>query len=344
MAKVTVVIPVYNSSQFLKRLFSALDNQIYKDFSVIFVYDKSLDRTLDLIESKMSRPYSVKVLKNPIKSGVGSARDFALDSGLVRSDYVWFLDADDFPHKDFLEKMVASAEKNQSDISICGFSRYSGKDGHLIAQEMLHNPEIIDDIFKNAIVPLINPAPWNKLYRTSCIKDARFIYQNGEDGLFLLKVLPNCRSVSFVNESLYDYFVNPNSVIDKVDFNVLKSIGNGFVETKSFFESHGGKYKLFFPLLEAFVFLRLGIGETTRACLHSPKQKRMIIKSTRQFLDLNFAGWRHNHYWSFHECAKGGLKRLMVWRCRYLYKIGLFGLFVCQYSLFTRLFKKDIKW
>lgn len=342
----TVVIPVYNSGKYLNRLFSALDGQTFKDFSVIIVYDESSDNTFDILELNQIRDYPVSILQKKKKEGVGAARDYAIDSGAINSTYVWFLDADDFPHKDFLAKMVASSEQNNSSISICGFNRIDGENGHIIAREMVSNPNLVSNLADNTVIPLINPAPWNKLFRMDVIKDARFIYPGGtgEDTLFLLKVLPNCRSISFVNEVLYNYYVNLQSAVSNTNQQLLEVTKSGYIETKVFFETHGETYAPFMPLLVAFVFLRLGIGATTRACLTSPKDKAKIIKSTKSFLDSNFPTWEKNRYWSFSSCVKKGLKGIMIWRCRYLYKIGLFGIFVREYGLFSKLFKKDIRW
>ena len=118
----------------------------------------------------------------------------------------------------------------------------------------------------------------------------------------------------------------------------------GYKGVKDFYLSKGGRYIDFMPILEASVFVRFGIGMTTRTCLCDSKEKKKIIKESRQFLDIFFTGWRKNKLLSFFECAKRGVKTLLIWRCRFLYKINCFNIFVFDYSLFTKLFKKDIKW
>jgi glycosyltransferase involved in cell wall biosynthesis len=346
--KIAIIIPAYNSAPYLNRLFSALKGQTYQNFKVVFVYDVSKDETLSLIYDlcKKNPLMECFILEKPFKEGAGKARDFALDRGVNNTEFTLFLDADDLPHPDFLEKLVKSINQENTDIAICGYQRVSSKDGHIIAKEMIHNPNKITDVAHSSFVPLINTSPWNKLFKTSVIEDARFIYPGGtgEDALFFCKVLPNVSSISFVDEVLYDYFVNPNSVTSKITEKELEITQQGYSETLLFFKSHGPKFIECLDLLEAFAFLRLGIGETTRACLDNRKAKSVIIKSTKNFLNSQFPNWRKNRYWSFSSCFKKGLKTLMIWRCRLLYKINLFGLFVFEYKSYTTLFKKDIKW
>ena len=107
---------------------------------------------------------------------------------------------------------------------------------------------------------------------------------------------------------------------------------------------HGQNFAKCMPLLEAFVFLRVAIGETTRVCLAKRHFYSSVIKDTKKWLTENFPHWECNKYISFWHCLRNGIKALLIWRCKFLYSIGCFGLFVLDYKLFTSIFKKDIKW
>jgi glycosyltransferase involved in cell wall biosynthesis len=345
---VTLVIPVFNSAQYLDRFFACLSKQKFTSFCCLFVYDVSSDDTLKVLNQKVVEfsCLSCRILKKAVKEGVGKARDFAIDSGLLSTKYVLFLDCDDAFSDSFLQKLVSKAEQTDSDIVMCGYHRINGKGGMVVSTEMVHNPDYIVKPLESCIMPYLNPAPWNKLIKASIIQDARFIHKggSGEDMMFFAKVLPNCSAISFVNEPLYEYFINQGSASCLTNESSLQEAEIGYQEVRDFYFVHGARYLLFCPLLEAFVFLRVGIGETTRVCLAKRRRYHSTINETRKYLDHFFPGWRENHFLSFGNSVKCGIKALMVWRCKVLYECGLFSLFVYEYKVFKTLFHKDVKW
>lgn len=346
---ITVAIPVYNSANYLPVLLSLLAKQSFCRFNCVFIYDKGVDGTFEILEkfcssSNGERIHS-QILKKEKKEGVGRARDFLLESADLNTKYVIFLDSDDAFENNFLEKLFSVAEKTNADITMCGFDRKDIEKNRIISTEMIHNPDVITDLKDSPIIPYLNPAPWNKLYRVDKIRDARFILPGGgEDEMFFLKVLPNCNKIAFVNEVLYHYAIHQGSVLSATDSNLYEKAKLGYKSLIDFYKSHGESYASFLPLCQACIFIRFGIGLTTRTCLSSPKEKRKIIKETRIFLNENLYGWKRNRLLSLFVSLKNGIKPLFIWFCRFLYKINCFSLFVFDYKLFVRLFRKDIKW
>jgi glycosyltransferase involved in cell wall biosynthesis len=344
---ISIVVPIYNSLPYLDTFFSCLSNQTFTDYQAVFVYDKSNDGTFDKLRLCVSRHPNIKsfILEKPIKEGVGKARDFALDSGLIKGKYVLFLDCDDTFEPNFLADLYNAAEERKADIVMCGYERIDERINKVVSTEMVHNPDDIVDLRESTIIPYLNPAPWNKLYRFDVVKDARFVYPGGgEDEMFFLKVLPNCHKISFINKVLYHYALHAGSVLSNTDLSLYEKSKEGYESVVSFYRSHGQSYLDFWPLCEACIFVRFGIGMTTRTCLSLPKAQRKIIKGTRTFFVGHLLSWKRNKLLSFSTSFKNGLKALFIWRCRYLYKAHCFGLFVSEYRLFTRLFHKDIKW
>jgi glycosyltransferase involved in cell wall biosynthesis len=344
---VTIVTPVYNSAPYLETFFACLRRQTFKSFRLLIVYDRSSDNTLDLLRQNVKQTliFPCQILEKPQLEGVGKARDFAIDSGLIQSPYVVFLDCDDSFSPLYLEKMVVRAQESNADITMCGYKRIDGLDEHVISTEMVSNPPAIENLAQSEILPFLNPAPWNKLIKTSLIGDARFIHKGGgEDLMFFLKLLPKANKIVFVNEPLYIYKVNPGSKAAGTDCKMIEEAEKGYLETQDFYRNHGSVYQPFQKVFSAFVFLRLGIRLTTRVCLAQGHGYRKTIKATTVFLNTHFPDWKTNRYLSFAVSIKHGFKSLMVWGCRWLYKIHLFSFFVSVYRLYTRLTKKDIKW
>lgn len=110
--KVCVVMPVYNGESTIELALKSLVAQSYKNWICVIVNDGSNDNTKEILNS-LSDP-RFRVYNLPNNMGRGYARQFALDH--AEGDYLAYLDADDFYHKDKLRLQVDVLE---SDSDIC---------------------------------------------------------------------------------------------------------------------------------------------------------------------------------------------------------------------------------
>ena len=91
--KISIIIPVYNTSKYLKKCLDSVINQTYKNYNVIIVNDGSTDNSLDIIKEYMKKSSSI-ILINQKNMGLSMARNNAVKK--VESDYFLFLDSDDY--------------------------------------------------------------------------------------------------------------------------------------------------------------------------------------------------------------------------------------------------------
>ena len=102
MKKVSVIIPVYNSSKYIKECILSVINQTYKNLEIIVVDDKSTDNSLNIVKSiKDKRIRLIELKKN---MGVAIARNKGIEVSI--GDYICFLDSDDYWYHDKIEKQV----------------------------------------------------------------------------------------------------------------------------------------------------------------------------------------------------------------------------------------------
>ena len=114
MVKISVIMPVYNSEEFIEIACESLNNQTFKDFELICVNDGSTDNSLKKI-NELNEKYGFIKVFNQENQGSGEARNNGLDK--ASGDYVAFLDADDiFIDEDALEKMYQFGIENDADI------------------------------------------------------------------------------------------------------------------------------------------------------------------------------------------------------------------------------------
>ena len=221
--RISVLIPVYNASDFLNDSISGLLNQTFEDFELVCVNDGSKDNSLEILNEFAAKDGRVKVFDKP-NGGCGSARNRALDE--AKGDYIYFFDPDDEISKDALKETYRSAVYNDSDMVIFK--------ANVIINDEISNERVyfnFDKTLKNRnferstfdyhdVMGLVfngDLAPWAKLYKKELLDsydDFRFnVGVAFDDVPFHVKSMIRAKRMSFVNKCLYHYRLdNENSV------------------------------------------------------------------------------------------------------------------------------------
>ncbi len=214
MARVSVVIPVYNESGSIERVSKALRAQDFDGMEVIFVVDiKTTDDSLEKIREMTSVLGEHRIIIQRGAGVLGEARNLGLDAAL--GDYVWFLDADDVPYPDFMRTMFGMAEKYKADVCQCNFVR--SKDVN--HAEPKWDPRMTVTTGERALrlrayekVPV---TAWSMLLRRRFLKEngLRFIEGSyAEDIDFIYRVLEKCGTYCYCDKPMYLYYQNPSSI------------------------------------------------------------------------------------------------------------------------------------
>ncbi len=104
MAKVTVLVAVYNASAYLKECLDSLSNQTLRDIQIICIDDCSTDNSLSILHDYMKADPRIEVIHLDENHGQAFARNEGLKQ--AKGEYVCFLDADDWYSCDALEQAV----------------------------------------------------------------------------------------------------------------------------------------------------------------------------------------------------------------------------------------------
>lgn len=344
---VDVIVPVWNGGRYIENFMTKMLSQSYDNFKLYFVDDGSDDNTLELLNKYQDlHPDRIFVLHNSSKSGQGYARDCALNSGYMKGDYIIFLDIDDYPEQNFLEAMVNTAEYYRVDMVMCGFECFDDSTGNVISVQMMDNPDdIITDISNYADIAYMNPAVWNKLYRREVIGECRFgKVVKVEDGLFLLRILPNIRSIKFINEVLYHYRISDNSSQARVSSAKFEICWNYYRDMASDYYAHLDVYGDYIRTLELFTFVKCGIGLTHRVAFKDMKHLNYYASYSKKMLDQLVPEWKKNRCLLMRHWKERTLKANAVSFCAFLYRFNLFGIFIIIYWLYKKICDKEVRW
>lgn len=123
LAKVALVVPIYNVEKYLPECLDSILAQSYKDIIVIAVNDGSPDNTLAILKSYQQNDSRILIVDKP-NGGLSSARNAGLDALPNDVKYVAFIDSDDKISNRYVESFVNAMEKENADYGICSFASF----------------------------------------------------------------------------------------------------------------------------------------------------------------------------------------------------------------------------
>lgn len=116
---ISVVVPFYNTpKKYFKQCLESLLSQTYSNIEILIVDDGSTMENANMLDSTVANDLRIKVFHKS-NGGVSSARNYALDR--VTGDYICFVDSDDWVEPEFIQFLVDSMEKNESQLAVCNW-------------------------------------------------------------------------------------------------------------------------------------------------------------------------------------------------------------------------------
>lgn len=136
----SVVIPVYNTSEYLQQCIDSVRNQDVPDIEVIFVDDGSDDDSVAIIQAAAQEDPRIVLLQQDHK-GAGAARNMGIAHS--RGSYLLFLDSDDWIEPNMLSTLIASAEQHNSDIVVSGAYEFNEDKGTEWLAKWMYQYEVL---------------------------------------------------------------------------------------------------------------------------------------------------------------------------------------------------------
>lgn len=212
---VSVIVPVYNSEEYIGTTLDSIINQDFKSFELIVIDDGSTDNSLEIINRKLSEStISYRVIHQE-NSGVSSARNRGIDA--ANGEYLVFIDADDYVTGNHLSELY----NGQTDFSLIQFIKKDGDNSsspHHFSAELMS----CDDFIKKELNMEMPFNFWQLMYKSSLVNGngIRFnpdlVY--GEDIDFALRTLVFGSEMAISNEATYYYIQHSESTINTTEF------------------------------------------------------------------------------------------------------------------------------
>lgn len=228
---VSIILPCYNVSDVVERVFLSIINQTIGNWEAIFINDGSTDNTLEQLYKIQNKDDRVKILSQH-NQGSGLARNAGVK--LAKGKYLYFMDPDDEIFENTLEQLLYIAEKNRAEVVICGYKEVDLVTKKIKDFKMLDdisfntNKEVREIYFELLSKKLFNP-PWNKLYLSRFWKENNLQYPNvkkGQDALLNMDAFKKLNKLVVTSQILYLYYIgregSAQTTLSDSDFEYFK--------------------------------------------------------------------------------------------------------------------------
>ena len=222
--KISVIIPTYNTGNILHRTMNSIENQTFgfENIEVVIVDDCSNSETIKII-NQYSSFENVKVIYLNSNTGAsGTPRNISIKE--ASSDYVMFLDHDDFFKHDALEELYNKIMEYNCDLVFGTYNSISNGKLFDIKYPNEKNGYFNSISDNERLIAFPPPSIWTKLFRKSVIIENNILFPPilGEDAIFMFKFLLNSKGIYYLWNSLICFHdLNKDSTTNNVSFNYL---------------------------------------------------------------------------------------------------------------------------
>ena len=207
---ISIIIPAFNAQISIERAVTSVLNQTYQSIELIVINDCSSDNTPDLLEGFLRKTNRITVIENRTNKGVAAARNQGIDA--ATGDWIAFLDADDYFHQSYLEKVHSFFEHQDfvctSYVEIGAGNHEKQKNHQMSTNTDLYDETLLDYMELYYLTPYQNTAfvhCWNKFFLKNLIEKHALRFNENlnqlEDVDFVFRYLFHADKRKYVNES-----------------------------------------------------------------------------------------------------------------------------------------------
>lgn len=220
-ALVSIIVPVYNDQNYIKRCIDSVLNQTFKNFELLLIVDGANDNSENICRQYASKDNRIRVY---IKQNGGTAdtRNYGLDKS--EGKYIAFLDTDDYVADTYLEVLYKGISEYDADIAAVKYvEKDEGKTNFISKKEegysIFDNHEGMRNIFHDEIY---GNFVWNKMYKKEMFNDIKFVkVPKIEDMATMYLIFDKAKKTVFNSSELYFYVQRLSSQLHKREFKIF---------------------------------------------------------------------------------------------------------------------------
>ena len=209
---ISVIMPVYNTSEYLDQAVESILRQTYEDWELIIIDDGSNDDSGLKCDSYTRKDSRIKVI-HQLNSGISAVRNTGLE--IAEGEYLQFLDSDDWLDENAFEILLSSSYETGADMvmfdAMFEFKDYSYHEQSALAAEIHDCSEVLIKLCEPSIPPYV----WNKFCRRE-LYDGVFFPEGElwEDAATTFFPVSRADKIAVLDKPLYHYRQRPGALTD----------------------------------------------------------------------------------------------------------------------------------
>ena len=286
MVKISIIVPIYNVEQYLKKCLDSLFNQTLKDIEIIAINDGSKDNSYKIAKEYEDKDnFKLLTQKN---NGLSYTRNRGLE--IARGKYIMFVDSDDYLDLDVCERLYNYAESKQADIT-CFDLKFIYPDISTVMVGGTHEEVKPKDY-------ILGPgSAANKLYKKSLLDKINFKFEVGvwsEDAAIIPSLCLHTNKIYYLKDCYYNYFQRENSITNPTVYNPKSFDAFNSINMLVDRISSAGKYNEFIEEIEFIYITNLLLNIPLK--VYKFKESKPKLKELNLFMKKNYPKWYKNKY------------------------------------------------
>lgn len=276
MAKIAIIIPVYNTEKYLRQCLESITKQTFKDFECFCVDDGSKDKSIEILREYGNKDKRFIVVSQENK-GASFARNIILKQ--TNAEFVTFIDSDDWVEVNYLEVLYRTALNEDADVVRASYQMYYQRDNvyeHARIRK-IHKICNMNSSVEKIIKGYAGTFVCSKLIKTELIQNNKIYFYEGktsEDNTFMALIFLYAKKISFIKDEIYYYRKQIQSVTSNSERVDIDALYNFIMLTKDLEKRN----YITLPIMNFFiinVFL-YKIGKLGK-CVPKEKQKDLLL-------------------------------------------------------------------
>ncbi len=204
---ISIIVPVYNTCNYLDKCLNSILSQKFKDFEIILIDDGSQDNSLEICKRYATADHRIKLFTKK-NEGIAKTRRFGIEK--IKGQYVIQVDSDDWVEYDYLYCLYHELIEKDADIVYCSFINEAGNSSSILSQPKISTN--VDGI-KLLLNGELHGSLCNKLIKVSMLDNINMPIGNVyEDLAICIQCFYTANRISYIDIPLYHYLVNNNSI------------------------------------------------------------------------------------------------------------------------------------